>query len=106
MTKIEIVRYRGDTDPIVVKVKKVGGTVDLTGASFILSVSAVAEPVDATYVMQLTGVVDVLTSTVTFTLSEIDADNVGSFYYDVQMISSSTKTILTGKFKMLQDITK
>ena len=58
--------------------------------------------------MQLTGVLpDPLTGVVTFTPTELEADFIGDYYYDIQMVNGLVKkTVVTGKFKMVQDITK
>lgn len=107
MVKLDIHRYRGDTDPIVIKVTKDRAPVDLTGAVFVFSVSATSVPTEAVYELQLTGVPDLLTSVVTFTPTALEADMVGTFYFDIQMTTGDViKTIAYGKLRMSQDITK
>jgi hypothetical protein len=106
--KVEITRFRGDTDPMVFTFSKNKVPLDLTGSSFILSVSADQTPTTPTYLMQVIGAVgDPLLGTVTFTPLAIDVDFVGNYFYDVEMTNGlSVKTVVSGKFKMIQDITK
>lgn len=106
--KVAITRFRGDTDPLVFILTKDKLPLDLTGTTFTLSVSTVSDPTTPEYVIQLTGVVtEPLIGKVIFTPTAIQMDFVGDYFYDVEMVSGlSKKTVVTGKFKMVQDITK
>jgi hypothetical protein len=108
MAKVDITRFRGDTDPLVFTFSKNKVALDITGSTFTLSVSTEQSPTDAVYILQLSGVVTTpLSGIVEFTPSAIQADFIGSYFYDIEMVSGSVvKTVVSGKFKMLQDITK
>ena len=110
---IQIVRFRGDTYRLRITFTNAdtGEPIDVTGAVLLLTVNSVAAPVDATdQLLQITGVnfgagTD---GVVDFTPTTDDADNVGDFFYDVQMTGSGgeIRTLLKGQFVMMQDITK
>lgn len=106
-----ITRTRGDTYPFTVTfVDSAGAVLDLTGASFVLTVNAEEDPT-ATQLPEfsLVGVVAApLTGVVQFTMSESDADRFGLFYYDIQMtdVQGYVRTMMRGTFEMRQDITK
>jgi hypothetical protein len=106
--KVNITRFRGDTDPLVFILTKDKLPLDLTGSTFTLSVSTISDPLTADYVVQLNGVSSLpLTGKVSFTPTDVQMDIVGDYFYDVEMVSgTSKKTIVTGKLKMVQDITK
>jgi hypothetical protein len=108
MAKVDITRFRGDTDPLVFTFSKNKVALDITGSTFTLSVSTEQSPTVALYILQLSGVVTTpLLGVVEFTPSAIQADFIGSYFYDIEMVSGSVvKTVVSGKFKMLQDITK
>ncbi len=107
MAVLDIQRFRGDTDPAIFNISKQGKTLDITGSTFKLSVSTVSSPVTAVYIMQLIGVVEGPLGRVSFSPTALEADVVGNYYYDVEMTTGTVvKTIVSGKFKMLQDITK
>jgi hypothetical protein len=60
-------------------------------------------------VYQLTGtIVDAPAGKVEFAPDANQADQLGSYYYDVQMTDGAgrIRTIITGKYKYVQDITK
>lgn len=106
-----ITRTRGDTYPFTVTlVDDAGAVLDLTGASFTLTVNAEEDP-DETQLPEfsLTGVVAApLTGEIEFSMSESDADLVGLHYYDIQMtdVQGYIRTVMRGPFEMRQDITK
>jgi len=106
-----ITRTRGDTYPFTVTFRdSAGAVIDLTGASFILTVNEEEDPdADELAEFSLIGVVAApLTGVVEFTLSESDADHVGRFFYDIQMtdVQGYIRTMMRGPFEMQQDITK
>ena len=108
MTKVNITRFRGDTDPIVFNISKAGKPVDLTGSTFILSVSTESAPTLPSYTFQITGVsASPLTGKVTFTPLVEQVDLLGTFSYDMQMTTGlAIKTVVSGKIIFNQDITK
>jgi hypothetical protein len=106
--KLDITRFRGDTDPLVFTFSKNKVPLDLTATAFTLSVASVVDPDVATYVLQLHGVITApLSGVVEFTLSEAQANFIGSYFYDIEFVNGAIKkTVVSGKFKMVQDITK
>ena len=106
-----ITRTRSDTYPFTVTFRDgTGELVDLTGASFILTVNAEEDPtVPEEAEFTLVGVIDApLTGVVEFTMSESDANRFGLFYYDIQMtdVQGYIRTMMRGPFEIHQDITK
>lgn len=110
VTDSEICRKRGDTFPIEIQVtnKTTGANLDITGNTFTLSVSTEEEPPTASYVFQSTGTILVaLDGTVTFPISDTDADNLGEFFFDIEMVAGTIKTtVMGGTYVVTQDITK
>lgn len=108
--EINIKRKRGDTVPDVFLVSKNRVTTNLTGCSFKLTVDSRRNPCDiATQAYQLVGVVeDAATGLVSFTPTIEQADNVGYFFYDIQMTDSYNvvQTLVDGSYTYTQDITK
>jgi hypothetical protein len=106
----DITRSRGDTYPIEILVTANGAPLDVTSATFKLTVDPSKAPVDdSANLFSLTGVVtDGPAGAVAFTPTAMQADRVGKFYYDVQMVdgSGAIRTVLSGKFTLTQDITK
>lgn len=108
----DIERKRGDTyaNEFVIKSKTTGNPINLTGYAFVLTVDPSNAPTDATgNLFALTGsIVDAAAGRVAFAPSELQADRIGSFYYDVQMTDAAGKkrTVASGKYKFTQDITK
>lgn len=107
-----LIRKRGDTRPdqFTVTSKRTGAAIDITGYTFLLTVDPSPEPIDAANnLFQLTGViVDAANGLVEFTPTLVQADNVGDYYYDAQLIDSGghVETFSSGKYKFRQDITK
>lgn len=108
----DITRKRGDTyaDVFTIKSAATGTAIDLTGYTFVLTVDPDKAPVDsANNLYQLTGVLtDAANGTVEFAPTAIQANQVGTFYYDVQMLDplGRKRTITGGKYKYEQDISK
>lgn len=106
-----ITRTRGDTYPFTVTFRDSSGVaVDLTGASFILTVNAEEDPTALQApLFALAGTINApTTGVVEFEMTESAADNVGPFYYDIQMTDAQgyIRTMMRGPFIMEQDITK
>jgi hypothetical protein len=111
-TEINLERKRGDTRRIIFRVKDSDGLpVDISsGYSFILTVDPERSPIDASNnLFQITGIIiDGPNGRVGFPLTDQQADNLGTYYYDGQMIDPNSEkgTIVDGKIKFSQDITK
>ena len=107
-----LTRKRGDTyaDEFTVKSEITGEAIDISGYSFLLTLNTEKNPVNEDdQVYQLTGsIVDAENGIVGFSPSAVEADLVGTFYYDVQLTDPSGKirTIEKDKYKYVQDITK
>lgn len=103
-----IKRYRGDTKDVVLFLTKDKVIFPLAGASAILSVSTEKSPTGNTYLFQSTAVVDEAEGSLSFPITTENADNLGDFFYDVQLtdVSNKISTILKGKWGFEQDITK
>lgn len=109
---MNIKRSRGDTFPIEIAVTNSAGTaVDVTGFSFVLTVDPENDPTSsAANLFQLTGVItDASAGEVQFVPSPAQADQTPEIYfYDIQMTDGSgrIRTIASGRFEVVQDITK
>ncbi len=108
----EIVRKRGDTyaDEIIVKSAKTKKPINITGYTFVMVLDPSAAPTNSdANVYSLDGViVDAANGRVEFAPSVSQADRVGSFYYEVQMVDGAgrKRTILSARYKYVQDIVK
>lgn len=112
MTVIQTIeRNRDDTltpEEITVIDEDSGDPKNISGMTFILSVTETEEPTTAVYLFQITGVItDAANGVVNFPLTDSDADNVGNYYYDIQLTSGGKNdTVMKGEFIMIQDRTK
>lgn len=110
MASIDIIRKRGDTYPMSFVVKSEGVPLDITDSEFWLTVDPSKAPTDDTNnLFALEGqIMNPLGGLVTFAVSESEADHVGNYFYDLQMIDPAgiVRTIQAGKFNFVQDITK
>lgn len=109
MTTIE--RKRGDTYPEFFTIKSDGVVLDITGCSFKLTVDPQKDPPTAVNnLFSLTGIIVGLPSAglVRFDFSPTNADHLGKFFYDLQMVDAASfiRTIEKDKFNFVQDITK
>lgn len=108
----DITRKRGDTyaDEFIVKSAATGKPIDITGYSFVMTLDPAKDPTtNANNLYQLTGtILNAAAGRVEFAPSPAQADRVGSFYFDVQMVDGAgrKRTIDGGKYKYTQDITK
>jgi len=107
-----ITRKRGDTyaDEIIVKSDITGAAIDITGYTFLLTLNPEKNPTSSDdQIYQLTGViVEASDGIVGFSPTALQADLVGSFYYDIQLTDplGKIRTIEKDKYKYVQDITK
>jgi len=109
---VDIERYRGDTTPIVVELvdadcEPIAETI--LGASFRLTVSQEEWPDTNPALFEIVGTdLDDTNKTITFAFTAVEADNIGAFYYDVEMTESGgvIHTVLKGLMVFEQDITK
>lgn len=108
----DIVRKRGDTyaNEFIFTSKATGLPINLTGYTFILTVDPSKAPLDATNnLFQITGaIIDAAAARVEFAPSAVQADHVGTFYFDLQLVDAAgrKRTVDSGKYKLEQDITK
>ena len=109
---MQIQRTRGDTLPDVLTVTntKTKSVVNITGCTFKMTLSTVPDPVDSsTQAYQLIGsVTDGAKGVVEFTPTEEQADKVGYFYYDIEMVDTYGRkiTLVKDTYLFTQDITK
>lgn len=110
-TNIPILRTRGDTFPFTFIMKDGNGEpVDITGYTYLLTVDPEEKPVDSSNnIFQLTGTItEPAAGKVTFSLSVLQSDNLGSNYYDLQQTddTAAVRTVAKGTWTIEQDITK
>lgn len=110
---VAITRKRGDTyaDELIIKSKKTGLPVPITGYSFVLTVDPTKDPTSAaTNLYSIVGVIlDAAEGRVEFAPTPLQADVApGNYFYDVQMIDGAgrKRTIVLDKYKYEQDISK
>jgi hypothetical protein len=108
----DLTRPRGDTyaDEFVLKSKTTGQPINLAGYSFKLTVNAKKDPgpTDAPE-FQINGVItDEAGGKVEFAPTAADADRLGNFHYDIQMVDGAgrKRTLVKAKYGFTQDITK
>jgi hypothetical protein len=105
-------RIRGDTyaDRFEVRNQNTGDIVNLTGCQAYLTLSTESNPTDTTnQVYQLVGVIDDPSSgIIEFSPDATQANQVGLFFYDVELIDALgvVRTLVKGTYKYIQDITK
>ena len=109
--EVDLERRRGDTFADRFTLKQNGAALDIAGATFLMSVNSEKTPADtANQLYQVTGViVDAAGGIVEFAPTTGDADQTpGTYFYDVQMTDSggAKRTVVAGKLKYIQDITK
>ena len=108
----DITRKRGDTyaDEFTIKSASTGAPINITGYTFLMTLDPSKNPVDNTAnIYQLTGtILDAAAGRVEFAPNATQANQLGTFYYDVQMVDGvpRKRTIVSGKYKYEQDITK
>jgi hypothetical protein len=108
----DITRKRGDTyaDEFVIRNETTGVPMNIVGCSFFLTVDPNQFPTSAaSNSYKLTGaILDAAGGRVGFAPSETQANLVGRFYYDVEMIDTASRkrTVASGKYTYQQDIGK
>ena len=108
----DITRKRGDTyaDEFVIREQSTGNPVNIVGCSFFLTIDPNKFPTSAaTNVYKLTGqILDAAAGRVAFAPTEVQANLVGKYFYDVEMIDTSgrRRTVMAGKYDSTQDIGK
>lgn len=108
----DIIRKRGDTyaHEIEVTSESTGSVIDIAGFSFLLTVDTEKLPSNSdNNLFQITGsITDGPNGLVEFVPTPQQADNVGNYFYDIQMTDGAgrIRTIDSGKYKVIQDITK
>ena len=104
-----ISRRRGDTKPFVFTIKDVSDVlVDLTGFTFLMTADPEKYPITAdNNIFQLTGA-STTDGIISFPITAGEADLLGTYYFDAQVIDALgiITTIVSGKVKFIQDITK
>lgn len=107
-----ITRKRGDTyaDEFIIKSKATGAAINITGYTFTLTVDPESAPEDASNnLFSLTGtILDAAAGRVEFAPTALQADHVGKFFYDVQMVDGAgrKRTIVSAQYNFVQDIGK
>ena len=108
----DITRKRGDTyaDKFIIVSEEGSIVVDITGHTFLLTVDPAEAPTGSgNNIFQLTGTItDAVAGEVKFAPNASQSNNVGNYFYDLEMTDGSSKirTIDAGRYTMLQDITK
>ena len=111
-TAVDICLSRGDNPTIPVAVTSDAVAVDITGATFIMTVDPAPDPTDNTAnLFSVTGVINGAPTLglVDFTPTVVDTDQLPStYFYDIEMVHPTIgrRTILKGKFIISQEITK
>jgi hypothetical protein len=107
---INLLRSRGDTDPIKFRLsnKKTKKAIDVTNDTFTLSVSEESSPTGNDYVFQSTAsITEGFDGRISFPVPDASADNLDGKFYDVQRdYNGYKKTIIKGVIQFEQDITK
>ena len=107
-----IERMRGDSyaDEFSIKVVETGLPLNIVGCSFLMTLDPQSSPkTSSNNLYQLTGViVSASQGKVSFAPSSVQANLLGSFYYDIQMVDGQggKRTIDVGEYLYKQDITK
>jgi hypothetical protein len=108
----EICWGRGDSDAKGFVIQDSNGVaVDITGFSFKMTVNSERDPTDqVNEQFTIVGVIGVATDgTVSFAPTTTDTNiTPGIYFYDIEQtdVSSRIKTIIKGRVKIIQDITK
>lgn len=107
-----ITRKRGDTyaDEFTIKSALTNQPINIAGYTFLLTLDPSKAPVNnAANLYQLAGtIVDPALGKVEFAPSESQANQLGKWYYDLQMVDGAgrKRTMESGSYTYKQDITK
>lgn len=107
-----ITRFRGDTyaDEITVKSAATGLPITVTGYSFVMTLDSKRDPTSSdTNLYQVIGnIIDPGAGRVEFVPTAAQANRVGIFYYDIQMIDAAgrIRTIALDAYTYTQDVSK
>lgn len=103
--RINMRRTRGDTYPFSFTID-----LDITGGTVLLTVDPEPDPDDnSANLFQLTGAItDAAAGVVEFTLDAAEAGiTPGIYFYDVQLeLAGAVRTVIAGRWRVDQDITK
>ena len=105
---INICLTRGDTRPFgFTLVDEAGAARNLAGYSYVLTVNTESDPTD-TVNQVFSAIGSISGNDVSFNLSALEADQLGTFFYDLQETDPSTDilTIAKGEIEWRQDISK
>ncbi len=102
--------YRGDTVPILIKIKINGVEEDITGSTLTITMKKKKSDADPGVLQKEAVILNQVTNTgeALFTLGPSDTDiDAREYYYDIQWenASSAIRTIISGTITVLQDIT-
>lgn len=109
---MQINRIRGDTyaDSFTINNDTEGEIANISGYTFLMTLSTMRNPIDnTTEVYQLSGdITDAVNGVVEFAPDANQADQVGLFYYDIQMVDTSgvKRTLVKDVYVYEEDITK
>jgi hypothetical protein len=109
---VEICWGRGDSDAKGFQIKDSAGVaIDITGFSYLLTVNSEKDPTDMiNEQFQVVGVItDALNGRVSFSPTAVNTDITPStYFYDIQQTDGggAISTLIKGKCKIIQDITK
>lgn len=106
--------YRGDTQryKLTLKDATTGSPIDITGATiwFTMKPAISDDDTNAIIQKQVTTHTDAVNGITEVVLTNADTQNLslGTYYYDFQYVAANgdVKTILTGKVKVLGDVTR
>lgn len=107
-----ITRKRGDTyaDEFIIKSKETGLPLNITGYSFLMVLDPESSPAtSANNLYQIVGsVINGPAGLVEFAPSALQADQLGAYFFDIQMIDGAgrKRTIESDSYIYKQDITK
>lgn len=109
---INLERRRGDSyaDEFEITSETTGQPVDITGFTFLMTVDPEKAPVNSdNNIFQVAGnITDGPNGLVEFAPTAVQTDVLGSYFYDIQMTDTGgrIRTVIAGKYKLVQDITK
>jgi hypothetical protein len=106
---MQLNRTRGDTSADVITVSYNTLPVDLAGCTAVMTLNTLRNPVDTTsQIYQVPGVISLFDSSISFSPTAEQANQVGFFYYDIQLTEANgaVRTLVKDAYNYVQDITK